>query len=459
MKRPRTLRSRLVRYLWLAPALLTATLAIPLILIDYGGPDDGDRAHRLRAADDQNSYHLVAIDRFSVQLPAPDVSDYPSATTPGFHLLMAAAKRGLNLSEPQLRGLNLLFTLLLLGLVAGTLARRTSPAAAACLTTPLACSLYVVSAAAWLLPDNLAWLLVAAVLLLLWDSTTSARTLLVAAALLVALVAVRQSHIWAASLLWTAAWLDHAPPPRRDSSLLPPWPDNAAAWRRTLLSLAGAVAATLPACALLAWFIHLWGGLTPPMFQQSLSRPNFATPGLTLALLGVYCVFHTGFVFPALAARQDRARLLRLALLGAAGGLAIGALPCSTYSIEAGRFSGLWNIVRLTPTVGNRSLLFMALSTWGGACAALWLGMAPTRPRWLIASAGTAFTAAMTLNAMSWQRYLEPMLLLLTAVSAATLWSQAPAEARRRAAPFAWLGPTALAAALLATTLHSLQLL
>ena len=42
---------------------------------------------------DQRDYHLPVILEFARTLPTPDLSDYNSATTPGYHLLMAVAVR------------------------------------------------------------------------------------------------------------------------------------------------------------------------------------------------------------------------------------------------------------------------------------------------------------------------------------------------------------------------------
>jgi len=45
---------------------------------------------RGRGAFDQLNYHEQVIRRFVEQWPAPDLSDYLSATTPGYHLALAA---------------------------------------------------------------------------------------------------------------------------------------------------------------------------------------------------------------------------------------------------------------------------------------------------------------------------------------------------------------------------------
>ena len=41
-------------------------------------------------ANDERVFHLPTIRLFADQLPSPDLSDYNVATTPGYHLLLAA---------------------------------------------------------------------------------------------------------------------------------------------------------------------------------------------------------------------------------------------------------------------------------------------------------------------------------------------------------------------------------
>src|SRR5947208_1657978 len=51
---------------------------------------------RGRASCDQYDFHLKAILKFADELPRPDLHDYLSATTPGYHLVMAAVARAIS---------------------------------------------------------------------------------------------------------------------------------------------------------------------------------------------------------------------------------------------------------------------------------------------------------------------------------------------------------------------------
>src|SRR5215204_5263041 len=64
-----------------------------------------------RALFDQDVYHLRAIRTFAQQWPHPDFHDYASATTPGYHLLLALIDRYVSDSVVALRVAGATFTL------------------------------------------------------------------------------------------------------------------------------------------------------------------------------------------------------------------------------------------------------------------------------------------------------------------------------------------------------------
>jgi len=432
---------------WLAtviPVIVFGLVAVPIIALDYGGPTATGAAKTLRAADDQNRYHLVAIDEFATALPHVDVSDYPSATTPGYHLLLAVCKRAFNLDSQGLRAFAAIFTIGLLVALGAALGARVGWVAGALMALPVALSLYVISSGAWLLPDNAAWWAALTIALLALSPKQNVVRWALAGALLLALVLIRQSHIWAAAVVWTGAWLgpvkhEHT----TDESDARLWPCNRADWIAALRRTALAFACTAPAGLALAWFFYLWGGVTPPMFQTNLERINPATPGLALALLGVYTVFYGWFVVVAVrsGAQSARRRIWFACAIGAFIGLAVGTVPVSTYCVDAGRFSGLWNVVRIAPVIAERSLLFIAMTTWGGICAGAWFAVTPWRSRWVLSAAFVAFVIAMSVNAMAWQRYLEPMLLMLVALAAAETCNRRRADEERSRVFWMLIGP------------------
>lgn len=394
---------------WPAALVMLAFLAAAGAMIGFGSEIG-------RGAFDQVHYHEPAILRFAEQFPRPDVSDYLSGTTPGYHLVLAVAARAVSDAPAFLRAAASLFTVAFLGLLTRWLTPRVGPHAAAALGLATGASLYVFSAGVFLLPDNAAWLGVLAVLILALRPCFDAKTVLAGGAVMLALVLVRQSHLWAAGVLWAAAWLGTNPPPARGPAdeIRTLFTQPGRRVGRTLLM----ALATLPAFAAVAWFVRLWGGLTVPIFHDHMQGTNPATPAFLLAQLGIIGLFHAGYwIGPGLDLARRRPGVVALVVLAS---LALAAAPDTTYSVEAGRYSGLWNAVRALPTLGGRtSVLLLALTPLGALVLAGWLTALDARSRWVMIAALAGFTAAMSMTLNAWQRYHEPMLLIAAALLSA----------------------------------------
>ncbi len=371
-----------------------------------------------RAAFDAGAYHLVVIEGFARTWPAADVSDYLSATTPGYHWLLAAAARA-GASTTGLELIGALVAAAMVGVLGWWSVRvsRWGPGWLAAL--PLAASVYVVHAATSVLPDNAGWLCVLGVLLLCLRPPRGLGWIVVGAVLL-ALVLFRQSHAWAAGVLVAAGWLgvSGALLPRRDRF-------TADASRKLAGAAAGALAA-LPAVVALAIFVWIWGGLVPPTFagQAGSEHPNvqsqlsLVAPGFILMLVGLYAPFFAGWWWGGLRASPRRA--LVFAVVGGAVGLGLALVGPSTFSLEAGREGGFWRIIRAGPVVGGRtSVVLVALSVLGGVMAGACGSALPARQRWLLLIALGGFAAAQVVNANTWQRYYEPFVLMLLGAASA----------------------------------------
>lgn len=407
----------------LAAAIAFFLALLSIVLMDYDGSAPTPDEYRTRAGFDHGGYHLPVIDAFAVQLPTPDLSDYASATTPGYHLLMAAVVRTISADARLLRTVSLLIGSALVGLLVGAMAHARGAPFAVTRTLPLAASLYVVSSAAWLLPDNAAWLCVLGIVLLSLKPSLRVRMLVLAGAVLMALVLVRQIHLWAAAPIWLAWWLGPAEDDARHATLLPT-PDNPL--RRRAARAALAVAFTLPAFLVVGWFFLVWGGMTPPSFDERLSGPNPVVPATVLTLIAIYGAFFAGDWLPAawLALRQNP-RLWAIVLLGAIIGLIVGVAPHSSYHWED-RISHLWNVVRRLPTLAERSPVIALGSVAGGVTVALIGAALPRRDAFILLAALAGFVASQTAGALAWPRYYEPLLLILLALACARIPRVAP---------------------------------
>lgn len=380
---------------------------IPAWILILTGALDGRGAH------DQLNYHEPAIVRFVHQWPSPNIADYLSATSPGYHLSLAAAATVLGHDRATLQLLGSLYSaglFALIGFIAsGTLGLRRT----ILLSLPLVGSMYLFYPAVWLLPDNAGWL---GVLLTIWIALRGRggfATLVAVMLVLAALVFVRQIHIWALAPVW-AAWFLGAPRPENA-----PAHDELAWDVRSLFTrdfVPGSiplfwaiVTAALP-CGIVASLMREWGGLTPPFFQGAYHGGNLAAPAFILALFGLFAPFYILFAWPTLARTLTANRVP--ILLGGSLGLLFALAAPTTYNVDAGRYSGLWNLARNAPAVADRSLLILPLSILGGCLAMAMLGTLARRDRWIMAATLVGFIAAQAASHELWQRYCEPLVLI-----------------------------------------------
>lgn len=391
---------------------------LPIVLMNYDAVElSGPRRFHTRAGYDHTLYHMPVIRSFASQWPTPDVSDYASATTPGYHLLMAAVLRALD-DERAVRAASALIGALLAGLMVFALARARGAAWGVTRALPLICSLYVVSSAAWALPDNAAWALVLAILLIVLRPRLRLDALALAGVTLAALVLMRQIHLWAAAPIWAAWWLGESAGDGPEPRLLPTRDDPMA---RKAARAAIALLATLPAFLVVAWFVKLWGGTTPPEFTDRLSGPNLVVPATILTVLAMVGAFYAGDWLPgAWRALRERtgARIAVAASLPI--GLALGLIAPSSYHHED-RISHIWNVVRRLPTLADRSPVIVLGSVAGAMTAALIFSAMRLRDRWIMLSVLVSFAAAQSAGALAWPRYAEALVIMWVALACARM--------------------------------------
>ena len=398
------------------PALRAAAIAwllaaLPAAALVLAGHNAG------RAAWDSTVYHEAVIRRFIADWPALDVTNPLTATTPGYHVLLAAFGRAVSPSTLALRLASVAIGASFVALVAGWCARRAGTRDGVLLALPLVASVYVLGSSAWLLPDDLSWLLVAAILALCLRPRWRATDALAAGALVGMLVLARQSHAWAAAAVLCAAWCGSERPGDACAWRRPP----AGAWAR--VAIAGA--AMLPAALALAAFAALWHGLVPPRFQADIAQGNPAVPAYVLfqfALLGA--AFLPWLWLPVADAWRAYRRRMALAV---AAGLALAIVPATVPEVAAGRYSGWWSILAKLPAIGGRtSPVILVAAPLGAMLLAGALCSLTARARAVLAVVVVAFIAAQSANFYAWQRYHEPFVLLVLAMVSALASARVP---------------------------------
>lgn len=361
---------------------------------------------------DQKDYHLPVIRAFSEALPTPNLSDYQSATTPGYHLIMAIAARivgdGLALSL-----LNAAFGVALVALVAALLARMAGVAAGVAGGLLLGASPYVLSSSVWLTTDNLASLALLAAFLAAMPIAAGTTRYPVRSGVLVAACAAAAAIV-RQILAYAAAFVGAAIVARAISERRMP----------KATELIAASLALLPAVAVVVTFVWLWGGLVPPSFRQYHGGgANPVTPVYVLAVIAVWAL-PTFVGIPGYFREFFSARMLVLAVLAA---LVCCAVP-SNYVVHV-RFGGvLWSVAEKLPAPWERSVLLVPLAAIGAAAIGAYLRVlarsatAESRAMGVFALlALLGMTVAQTANSQCFERYVQPPTVFFALTAAAAV--------------------------------------
>ena len=377
---------------------------------------------------DHDRFHLPLVRTFAEEWPAVDLSDYPSATGPGFHLALATLAQAFGAAETTLQFLGSLFAIGLAATVAWRFARwRGSAWSGVLLALPLCLSQYLLGNAIWLMTDNLSlWLLATAILGTTLAAATP-RRLVRQGLLAAAACVVRQINLWALAPIVVAGWIASmrrrgidTVAGTRDSAVAGTAPNSRFAW------LALTALACLPAIAVVGGFAWLCGGLTPPSFQEyhAVSVQPAAVPyGLTL-----FAAYGAPLWLAMLVARGDRGSVPRWFVVLASFGWAAFIMAGNSFAgLEVGRNGGwLWTIVAMTPAPGGVSIVLAIGSAIGVALLVQLLAMAAARGRLanaIVASAAfAAFLVAHAANKQLFQRYFDPPVLLFLGLFAALAW-------------------------------------
>lgn len=407
-----------------------AVMALQTAILILFGNDAGAWAW------DQTQYHWLAILKFESQFPAPDLVNYTSATSPGWHLLLATLV-SLGAGLQTLRWVSALAGVVLLCAATHTAARWVSPRTAALALLPLACSPYAVGGSAWITTDVPA---LACIALSLGAVTAglavhSSRV-------------TRESHV-APWWMWMAAvWAVLGVSIRQPVV----WLVAPLTWRALREQRWWALVAPLLPVGLLCLLVFMWGGLMPPAYRYLHSKgANPASLALFLSLAACWGVPMAAALLWA-ERKEGRMASLRGPLVAAVGALAfVLAIPTSV-SEPAGRcFGPLWQLVERVPAPGERSLVMLLLAPIGAASIAVLTSLAFRRGAGAIASLvlmALACAAAVNVaNSQAWERYADlPLLLLLPWLAVLGVRNARAAQALGCAAIFVTVMQLAMAA-------------
>ena len=400
----------------LALTVAYALLVIPVIISGKGGTNE---------AGDARQYHEPVIETMVEQWPSPDIVNYRSTTSPGYHLLMAGLMKltgAETVRAPVVRLANAGLTWILVAAVFWWASGFCGAWLSLALTAPLLLSSYTLGGGIWLTTDTPAWGFIALAVggSIATQRITPARLGLLGLFATLA-VSIRQVHVWAIAPIGLLAVLSG---PLR--GWVPRWirvgdDTTRASWGRFAWGL---VCALAPA-ALLAYFVWIWGGLTPPEYRDKHDvGANPATFAFALSLCAIFGVYF----LPAAIDEIRRGALKNKWLWLCVGiGLLVAIVPATDFVRIEHADGTRWNprdngwlwkpIVKMAPDLfGRTSVVILLLAPLGAGVvwllrqAAVSAGRGAPANVLLLTMLG--WLGAQSMNSLAWQRYFEPMILM-----------------------------------------------
>jgi len=396
-------------------SVLFLILTWPAILSHSPGID------RTGGAGDQNDYHLPLILKKAHNWPNIDLNDLGGCQmTPTYHVIMAALAHYANLNVTGLRMVNSLYGLALVLAVFWFARKWTSAPVAFALSVTYLFSPFMISAAIWLMTDNLAWFFVVLALGGAAMHATTPRRIIGNGVAAMAATAVRQIHLWLNGPIVLATMMELLR--SRFPGLAPTGSPPRS--RPAALILTTAIAILLPAAALL-FYVSIWHSLIPPNSAKPGMNNHFKIIPLALAQAGFCCLFLAPAVLPgALKLRWNDWRIWA----GAAICTLLAAIPRSA---EQQNPSGaLVDLAGHTPVMFDRLLILLPPAAIAGAAlvafflAAQKLGRG--RPAFLILVGFVCWLMAQTAPIYVFRRYCDIVQILVIWLAALCIPPEGP---------------------------------
>ena len=308
---------------------------------------------------------------------------------------------------------------------------------------PLLGSRYFMESAIWLASENTALLFVCLALGgLVFRTATPLRSLRWGLWSMLA-VAVRQYYIAVVIPIGIAGLLSSSFG-HRVARLMRSEAGNTGPWRDWTNFGASLISMAMPLVVLFALFI-LWNGLVPPSFQEYHRGPNFTIIPLGLTLIGIFGFFYLPILFQQLRLLRFADKRLWAVILG---GLVISLMWPTSVVGESGGL--IWALVKLTPSLWDRSVILVPLTIGGAVILFLiWRSASVVGrgyPAALLMAAIFAFLLALSANRFAHQRYIEPSVIVaLVWLISLTMTSATSAFVDASKIRLVYVGPALLA--------------
>lgn len=368
--------------------LVSSVTFLFCIFIIYGISQDIFERNRMRG--DEDKYHFPTIIHF---YEGGSISDYPAAMSPGYHLLSSFIYRISNGSKLAIRLTNSFITTLLVGLISYIFSASTSYIGAL-MALPAAFSLYIIPPGAWLLPDNLSWLLVLSTLFILSRCSFSFATVVFLSLLSLLSVYTRQTNVWLLAPISSMFFYEEGFSLNRPKVFI----------KYIML--------VTPSLVTLLYLVYVWKGIVPPSFSGEHLHVSLSVIPFFVSL---YFIYYIVYVFPYFL--EDKKLKLgsvkRFFNWGLFVGLTTAIIIESDYSPNAGRVSGMWNLAGIFPNMYNRSVFIVFLTSLGGSVLYDTILNLRNKYSFLILSIFVPFVFVHLFNQYVYHRYFTGILFIL----------------------------------------------
>jgi len=352
---------------------------------------------------DEVSFHYNTVISFLDQFPELNLRDYPSATTPLYHILLTLASFIIGNDLIALRIINLVLSLICLLVVYQYLARRGGNwHNAFCFSLIFLVSPYFIRASIMLFTDNVALLFTFLALMMLGTANSSRRQFFWANVFILSAVLTRQVYAW---LIGVAVFV-----------IFQEMVDNKFDFKKVIKS---ALPVLIPTGGLF-FFVFLWGGLTPLRFQgeHEAFGLNWDVPVYILSLLGIFGVFLVPWFYRLYKESHKKWNAPIIAGLIIAGFIYLLIHPVSNaYSPELMRGGALWLMTTYFPMVLSSSILFWIFFPAGLVLLYLLIQYHFAKQEYLIIVSLFLWLLFSMTSVRTYQRYYEPFLLFVIAYS------------------------------------------
>jgi hypothetical protein len=406
--------ARVLPYILLLVVFLVVT--IPLIL--KPGLDVFD-------SDDETNWHYPTILRFTDQIPHVDLADYPSATTPLYHLVMASVSLVCGSNVVGLRLVSSLISLACLLLVYGHFSRRGPIPGALYFALLFFLSPYFIGPAVRLSTDNMALGLAILSILAMDIGQPDLRRSLLTNVLVLLTVLTRQLYAWLIGAYVFTVFLG-----RRYRRSIADW---ATSLLPVLIPMAGG-----------AFFVILWKGLAPPEFsvQHTALALNWDAPVYAVSLLGLYGSFFASWYFVLYKGGTGKVFAIVVPVVVAIVYLALH--PVSGVYDKTTRGGALWLVASALPELFSSSIVYWVLFPIGLFCTILMIRYLALRRDYVMSVCFVLWMMANMVNNQTIQKYYEPLILFFLGHAMVSL---------RSGKWYSWIGPCVLLAVLAAVDL------